>query len=118
MMLQAMSDPLRPWIVNSEIGDMRESLMNDSRLLDFQRIDVRLDPVRGEGAERAAHVYAEDVLGRPLTDKQLLELDALANGRPENMEMLLDLGRRTGPLYVSRDYPNPYFDLPQWTKVA
>jgi hypothetical protein len=115
MLMQAVSDPLRPWYVNSEIEGMQKSMITDQRMLDYQRIDVRLDPARGEGAGRAAMVYAEDVLGAPLAVQELQDMDELANGKPENMRRLLDLGRRTGPYFIGADYPNPFFDLKEWT---
>lgn len=115
MMLQAMSDPVRPWIVNSEIGDMGESLFGDKIMLDYQRMDVRLEEPR-PGPDRPRMVYAEDMIRQTLTEKQLLDLDALANGNHDNMDLLLQIGEATGKAYVDEMYPNPKFDLPEWRR--
>ncbi|MFZ4071974.1 MAG: patatin-like phospholipase family protein [Caulobacterales bacterium] len=115
MLMQALSDPLRPWIVNSEVEGMTKSLLTDTRVLDYQRMDVRLEPTRRD--QEGLMMFAEDLLGRSLTAKQLADLDELANGKPSNMELLLELGQAGAARYVGRDYPNPYFDLPEWTKT-
>jgi uncharacterized protein len=112
MLMQALSDPLRPWIVNSELEGMTKSLIADNRLLDYQRMDVRLEPTRRD--QEGLMMFAEDILGRSLTAKQLADLDELANGKPSNMQLLLELGEAAASRYVGRDYPNPYFDLPDW----
>jgi hypothetical protein len=51
---------------------------------------------------------------RDLKPKLLEEMDLLANGKPANMALLLEAGQRTGPVFIGREYPSPYFDLPGW----
>lgn len=116
-LLQALSNPVRPWVVNSELLGMERSLITDQYLLDYQRIDVRLEKAQDDPL-RAAMAYAEDILGQSLSDAALEAMDQLANGKPANMELLLELGRRAAGHFVGLNYPNPYFDLPEWSADA
>ena len=116
-LMQALSEPIRPWFVNSELGAMKESMLTDQNLLNFQRIDVRLERAGGD-QDRKEMAFVEDVLGRKLSDAALEAMDQLANGKPANMELLLETGRRAATIFIGPDYPNPSFDLPQWSHHA
>lgn len=116
MMLQALSDPKRPWPVNSEVGDMAGVVLGQGPLLDYQRIDVMLDrkpkKQRGQPPVRTA---LEELIDRDLTARELLGVDELANGTPKNMNLLLDIGLAAGKRFVDAAYPDPRFNLPGWT---
>jgi uncharacterized protein len=115
-MMQALSEPAKPWPINSEIGDMGGICIAQEPLLDFQRVDVVLDtkpaPKRGEVLARTA---IEALLDRELDHKVLESVDQLANGHPENMNLLLEIGRKAAPAYVDASWPNTRFDLPAWS---
>jgi hypothetical protein len=122
MVLQTMSNPVRSWPINGEVLDLDGVCISPEPMLDYQRVDVRLDkkgpkPNRGE---RYARTAIEALLDREL-DKSVLEsVDQLANGHPQNMSLLLEIGRRAGPGYIEansktgRVWPNPHFNLPGW----
>jgi len=118
MLLQALSEPQRPWPINSEVGDMKDSCILPDRLLDFQRLDVNLEKrakrPRKRG-EKLAWTAIEKLLDRELDDKVLESVDQLANGKSENMALLLEIGRKAAPAYVDAKWPNPVFDLPEWS---
>lgn len=114
VLMQAVSNPARPWVINSELLGMERSLITDQYLLDYQRLDVRLEKAKDD-ALRSAMFFVEDMLGRDLSDAQIEAMDQLANGKPSNMELLLEAGRGAAARYVGPEYPNPYFDLPEWT---
>jgi len=116
LLMQAVSEPQRAWPINSEIGDLQNVCITPEPLLDFQRVDVPLQrkPPRRRGAqpERTA---VEALLDRELDMKTLESVDQLANGHPENMQLLLEIGRAAGPGFVGAHWPNPVFDLPEWS---
>ncbi|MBI1250930.1 MAG: hypothetical protein GC189_05620 [Alphaproteobacteria bacterium] len=118
MAMQAMSRVHKPWTVNSEIGDMAGSPFTGAAVMDYQRIDVRLDvrrkPPRGE---RPTPAPVEALLGRDLAPNMLEELDQLANGDPANIALLLEIGQEAGKTFVDHMYPDPKFDLPAWSKA-
>jgi len=115
MLMQALSSPKHAWTINSEVGDMRNVVLGQGPLLDYQRIDVMLDlkpkKVRGQ---RPARTALETLIDRDLTAKELLGLDELANGKPANMSLLLDIGLAAGARFVDATYPDPKFNLPGW----
>jgi len=116
-LMQAISDSQRPWKINSEIGDLKDACIAPEPMLDFQRIDVRLDlknsPKRGE---KLARNSIEKLLDRELDARVLESVDQLANGHPQNMALLLEIGRKAAPAYIDAGWPNPKFDPADWPK--
>lgn len=112
-LLQALSEPQHPWTVNSEIGDMGAQRITPEPLLDYQRIDVRLD--RKATGKSAPRTYVEDLLERDLPASTIEGLDDMANGKPANMELLLEIGLAAGPTFVTERYPPAAFDLDDWS---
>jgi hypothetical protein len=119
-MMQALSEPLRPWRVNAEIGDMRGRCISGAPLLDFQRLDVWLDtkprPKR-RGDPQPPITALERVLGRELDALTLEALDFMDNGKPENLALLRELGEGVGRTFADASYPNPHFDLAEWSST-
>jgi hypothetical protein len=116
MLMQSLSDSQYPWVVNTEIGGMRDSQLGADLLIDFQRLDARLEKPKGGRSKREEMFFAEDLLGRTFAERELSEMDELANGGPANMDLLLKLGRAVGARIVSSAYPNPVFDLKPWAQ--
>ncbi|WP_395648037.1 patatin-like phospholipase family protein [Terricaulis sp.] len=117
MMMQAMSEPKRPWRVNSEIGEMRGTCITGAPLLDYQRMDVMLDTKpkpkrRTDPTPPMTHL--ERLIGRELDAETLNALDLMANGKPSNMELLFEVGQAAGRTFVDASYPDPKFDLMEW----
>lgn len=114
-LLQAMSNPAKPWRINSEINGLERGVIGPEPLLDFQRVDVELErkrkPRRGESP---AQNSIERLLDTTLDIKTLESVDQLSNGAPENMQLLLEIGRKAAPSFIHSGYPNPNFDLPEW----
>ena len=118
MLLQALSEPHMPWRINGEIGDMSGQKITPEALLDFQRIDVRLDrkpKVRRRRGEPPVLTYVEEVIGRELSVDVIDALDEMANGKPANMKLLLEIGEAAGPRFANAKYPSQAFDLPDWS---
>lgn len=114
-LLQALSEPIAPWTINSEIGDMRGHHISAKPLLDFQRVDVRLDSKpAGKSAAGSARTGIEELLNREISAEALVALDRLDNGESANMDLLLEIGRAAAPAYVNEHWPNPLFNLPEW----
>lgn len=113
--LQAISMSPRPWTINSEVGDLADVCITPEPMLDFQRVDVLLErksrSAKGRQPERTA---VEALLDRELDIKTLESVDQLANGNPQNMRLLLDIGKAAGPSFLSPNWPSPAFDLPEW----
>jgi hypothetical protein len=68
-------------------------------------------PRRGEALARTS---IEMLLDRELDHRVLESVDQLANGHPQNMALLLEIGRKAAPAYVDTAWPDPKFDLPEW----
>ncbi len=117
MMMQALSEPKRPWRVNSEIGDMRGVCVSGVPLLDYQRMDLMLD-TKPKAKRRSDPVPPmtplERLLGRELDAETLLALDLMDNGKKPNLDLLLEVGIAAGRTFVDATYPDPKFDLPEW----
>lgn len=115
MMMQTLSDPKRPWRINSEVKEMVNKTPGRPLLLDYQRIDAILDlkprKMRGKPAERSG---VETLLDETLSARDHVGLDSLANGNPRNMRILLDLGLAVGKSFVGPEYPDPRFNLEGW----
>jgi len=118
MMMQALSRPRKPWRVNSEI-EQGGACITGAPLLDYQRIDVALDS-KPKAKKRTDPIppmtSLERLIGRELDADALNALDLMDNGKPENLELLLDVGLAAGRAYVDSDYPDPQFDLPEWRR--
>jgi hypothetical protein len=117
MLLQSLSEPKRPWLINSEVKDMRGALLGGREVLDFQRIDVLL-PVKSPAKNKARApinpTSLETLLGRELPAKAHNALDEMENGKADNLALLLEVGRATGPNFIGSDYPDPRFNPPHW----
>lgn len=116
-MLQALSEPRKPWRINAELADMRGVCISGTPLLDYQRMDVWLDtkpkPKR-RGDPQPPMTSLERILGRELDAVTLEALDFMDNGKVENLELLLELGEGVGHTFVDASYPDPRFDLAEW----
>jgi hypothetical protein len=117
MMMQAFSEPRKPWRVNSEIGDMAGVCVTGAPLLDYQRIDVPLDTktkVKRRGDPAPPMTLLERLIGREVDAETLEALDLMDNGKKANMDLLLEVGVAAGRTFVDTHYPDPKFDLPDW----
>jgi hypothetical protein len=117
MMMQAFSEPRKPWRINSEIGDMAGVCITGAPLLDYQRIDVPLDTkpkVKRRGDPEPPATHLERLIGRELDADTLETLDLMDNGNRANMDLLLEVGVAAGRTFVDAHYPDPKFDLPEW----
>lgn len=116
MLMQAVSESQKPWKINSEVDDMKGVCISQTPMLDFQRVDVELEskPKKPKRGEKLARTSIEKLLDRELDHSVLEGVDQLANGHPENMALLLEIGRKAAPAYVDAAWPNPHFDLPEW----
>jgi len=120
MMMQAFSEPRRPWRVNSEIGDMAGMCVTGAPLLDYQRMDVPLNTkpkVKKRGDPAPPMTHLERLIGRELDAETLELLDLMDNGKHANMELLLEVGVAAGRTFVDANYPDPKFDLGEWRPV-
>ncbi|UPT61242.1 MAG: patatin-like phospholipase family protein [Hyphomonadaceae bacterium JAD_PAG50586_4] len=117
MLMQAFSNPRKPWRINSEIGDMNGVCITGEPLLDYQRMDVTLE-TKPRAKKRTDPVppmtTLERMLGRELDAITLEGLDLMDNGKKANMELLLEIGIAAGKTYVDATYPDPKFDLAEW----
>ena len=116
LLLQALSEPVRSWPINSEVGDLSGDCILPEPVLDYQRIDVSLErkPRPRRRGERLARIEIERLLNRELDPDVIESVDQLANGNPDNMSLLLEIGRKAAPAYVGPSWPRPEFDLTGW----
>jgi hypothetical protein len=117
MLMQAFSEPRKPWRINSEIEDMRGVCITGTPILDFQRMDVLLEGKARKqkpGDPAPPMTQLERVLGRELDTETLDALDLMDNGKKANLDLLLEAGIGAGRTFVDATYPDPKFDLPEW----
>lgn len=117
MMMQALSEPRKPWRVNSEIGEMRGVCVSGVPVLDYQRVDVMLDTkpkAKRRGDPVPPMTPLERMLGREVDADSLEALDHMDNGKKVNLDLLLEVGIAAGRTYFDSAYPDPKFDLPEW----
>lgn len=117
MLMQAFSEPKKPCPINLEIGDMKGHCISGEPLLDYQRMDVALEPKpkRKNPADPAPPAtQLERMIGRELDAHTLDALDLMSNGKPENLALLLEVGLAAGREFVDATYPDPKFDLSEW----
>jgi uncharacterized protein len=117
MLMQALSQPKKPWNVNLELGDMAGLCISGEPMLDYQRLDVPLESKpkvkrRGDPAPPSTHL--ERLIGRELDADTIGALDLMDNGKKANLELLLEIGVAAGRTFVDSRYPDPKFDLPDW----
>ena len=117
MLMQSISEPRRPWRINSELGDMAGACITGAPVLDYQRMDVVLDtkpPHKNKRDPAPPATALERLIGRELDAETMQALDLMANGKKENMELLIEIGVAAGKSYVDDQYPDPKFDLAEW----
>lgn len=116
MLMQALSEPKRPWETDAEIGDTRGVCISGAPLLDYQRIDVELDskPKTKRGDPAPPMTAVERLLGREMDASTLEALDVATNGRKANLDLLLEIGLAAGRTFVDASYPDAKFDLAEW----
>ena len=107
MLMQAFSEPKRPWRINSEIGDMRGACISGTPLLDYQRMDVALE-TKPKAKSRRRSRAADDTARahhRPRTRCRRCwkALDQMDNGKKANMDLLLEVGDGGGPHLCRRN---------------
>ena len=94
--MQAMSEPAKPWRINSEIGEMRGARITPAPVLHFQRFDARLD----DAAELKRIGLAYD-----LADIELMK--NMASNDSVTLARLHEIGRSAGEDYFRRRQGEP-----------
>lgn len=116
MLMQAFSEPRKPWRINSEIGEMQGVCVGGTPLLDYQRMDLVFDtkPKARRGDPVPPMTQLERLIGRELDAETLGALDFMDNGKKANLDLLLEVGLAAGRTFVDASYPDPKFDLDDW----
>jgi len=116
MLMQAFSEPRKPWRINSEIGEMKGMCVSGMPLLDYQRMDLVFDtkPKARRGDPSPPMTQLERLIGRELDAETLGALDFMDNGKKANLDLLLEVGIAAGRTFVDDGYPDPKFDLDEW----
>lgn len=98
-LLQALSEPNRPWPINAEIGGLDKEFLADKPLLAFQRFDASLedaDVVAALGLEGQKQAKRTNIV------RALASMD---NGSKENISHCYALGRVAGRSVAEADFP-------------
>lgn len=96
-LLQWMSDSPTPWIMNGEVGDLKDDIIGGNPFLRYLRYDA---PLSDEWLER--------ILGLQLQPEEVASLREM--DRPENMERLLEIGRQAAEKQIKPDHFPARFD--------
>jgi len=119
MMMQAFSEPRKPWRINSEIGEMKGVCVGGTQLLDYQRMDLVFDSkpkARRRTDPTPPMTPLERLIGRELDAETLNALDFMDNGKKANLDLLFEVGVAAGRTFVDAGYPDPKFDLDEWAR--
>lgn len=98
-LLQALSRPLDPWTINSEVGDLSEDCVGGRPLLSFQRYDIRLDKA-----------WIADHAGLTISNKDLKSLTRFEN--PRIVPMAARLAEAAAARQVREQHFPAVFDTP------
>ncbi|MEZ5775672.1 MAG: patatin-like phospholipase family protein [Hyphomicrobiaceae bacterium] len=85
--LQAISEPRKPWPINSEVEDNGGRMVHAEPLIAFQRYDAVIDEAT------VGRVLGIDLRRKRRVSGLVETLRQLDNGNPQNLERLLALGR-------------------------
>ena len=111
--MQALSYSQKPWFINSEKLTQPGApyLVMDpaNPLLDFQRIDVRIDRAAGGDGN-----FVGELLNRNISAKQLDDMQEMSCAKKTNLNTLYEVGVAAGQKFVNATYPDPVFDPSQW----
>jgi len=90
LMMQAMSNPRKPWPLNTEIGGLQDELLTPHPLFKFQHHDVNID-----NDDLRDRLKLETMKGSKV-DKVRKGLRDMANGRKQNLKYCYQLGVSLG----------------------
>ena len=108
--LQALSEPVRPYRVDGNLGTMQGLRVQDRKLLTFHRVDVELDIANEENKK-----LLEGFIGVEITPKILDNLRQMDNAGSINLERLDALGRKAAETLVLDDDLPHSFDPIHWS---
>ena len=95
--MQALSQPRKPRVINSEIGGLDGELVTDQPLLSFQHHDINLDNSDVRDRLNMHHEKGAKI------DKLISGLRDMTNGRPRNLDLCYKLGMSLGLDLTERD---------------
>ena len=112
--MQAVSYCRDRWYINMEKQDQPSApylvMDQDRPLLDFQRIDFRLDkPSHNEDGN-----FVRDLIDGKITKTEMKNLREMACATDRNLDLLYELGLASGRRFITAAYPDPHFNLDQW----
>jgi hypothetical protein len=118
MVMQALSEPRKPWTINSEIGDQAGESLTMGESLVFQRFDASLEAA---DVRRSLNLGSIDDGRLSLILERLRQLD---NGSPQNLKDLYAIGLEAGRVkepgrdgIEPDDFPS-HFDPEGWQRPA
>ena len=120
-LLQAISHARIPWTIDSEVTTLDKVCITGDPVLDFQRMDIVLDKKDRNRRRKSGEPFQtplEELIGRDLKKAEMERLDELDYGKPAHLDLLAEIGEKTGERFVSKSYPDPLFDLPGWSGAA
>lgn len=97
MILQSLSNPRRPRIINAEIEGLEGQLLSETPILSFQHIDVELN-----NSEIRERLKLHNIKGSHI-DKIRDGLRDMANGRKKNLAFCYQLGASLGTDLMTED---------------
>ena len=97
--MQSLSEPAKPWRIDSELGEMKGARVSPVPVLHFQRFDARLD----DAAEMAR-------LGLNYAPEDIEAMKELASDDPATLARLYEIGRKAGEDYFRRGPGEPSWE--------
>jgi hypothetical protein len=118
--MQGLGRTAMPWYINGEKERQKGQpylTAGGGALLHYQRVDVRLE----EEKDRDGNVLPESpsaLIGRKLSAAEVRGLDEITNVRPENLDLLKDLGAAAGERFIREAAPPAVFNPDPWTRIG
>lgn len=116
--MQALSEPRKPWTLNSEVGALAGESLTMGESLVFQRFDASLE---ADDVTRTLNLGMVDRMRLPAMLEGLRQLD---NGTPQNLRDLYAIGLEAGRVKTAgtdgievEDFP-AHFDPEGWQRPA
>ena len=107
LLLQAISNPTKPWYINSEVNRLHTELAGDRPLISYQRYDANIDKKSFLEALNLDHPDVSD-RKRDLAFKRIKQMD---NGAKANIRNCFEIGKHASAEVELAHFPSKFNEI-------